>query len=165
MKNRTIIFAIAMLLPNLALACGGSSDGTFGSLDILSKIQFVLNWVIIIAMGASLIAFIVLSLVLACKKNQENKKMRSGIVSAVVFLVFDTIVSILNTSYFYVGILFFIPAIIIILILDLKCIKNKSEKRMKWWIIFTFSVLFLSLFALIVVNSIQTIAPLDSANF
>ena len=163
MKNKIIVFAIAMLLPNLALACGGSSDGTFGSLDILSKIQFVLNWLIIIAMGVSLIAFIVLSLVLACKKNQENKKLRWGIFLAVVFLVFDAITYFLNASY--IGILFFIPAIIIILILDLKCIKNKNEKRLKWWIRFTFSVLFLSLFALIVVNSIQTIAPLDSANF
>lgn len=174
MKNKIIVFAIAMLLPSLTWACGAPSP-------VERMIKEITIWLTIIAVIPSLVTFIVLSRVIAFKKNQENKKLKRGIVCAVAFLVFSVVAYVPGTTAFLMAgfyddiillstflrlySIIIISTIIMILILDLKCIKNKNEKRLKWWIRFTFSVLFLSLFALIVVNSIQTIAPLDSANF
>ena len=174
MKNKIIVFAIAMLLPSLTWACGAPSP-------VERMIKEITIWLTIIAVIPSLVTFIVLSRVIAFKKNQENKKLKRGIVCAVAFLVFSVVAYVPGTTAFLMAgfyddiillstflrlySIIIISTIIMILILDLKCIKNKNEKRLKWWIIITFFILISGL--LLFFNNNPMIETLcgGSANF
>jgi 4-amino-4-deoxy-L-arabinose transferase-like glycosyltransferase len=157
MKNKIIVFAIAMLLPGLTWACGGEPT----PFDIMKT--KITNWIAISAILTSLVALIAVSLALAFEKNKENKKLRWAIILTVAFFVFNSIFFHLYEST--IGLIFYIALPVIIMILDLVCIKNKKDKRLKWWIIIAIFVLISGLLALIINNAMANMLCGGSADF
>lgn len=155
MKNKIIIFAIAMLLPNLAWACAGGGSYIGGIL------QPLFLWIATACCDVFFIGLIILNIFLAFKKDQENKRSNWWMVIVSVFLVINLVILYIHQSS--VAIISFIVLFITNIILAFKA--NKESKRLNWWMVLATVLFVCSLFVIVFIKAQQAMLCGVSTDF
>ncbi len=154
-KSYLFIFAFAMLLPNLAWACGGSGSYAEGI------IANILNWAIFIYWIIFFVGLIILNVLSALKKDEENKRSNWWMVFAAMLLAFNFIVFYIQQSLVVSISLIILSAINIILAFR----KNKENKKLKRWMIFAVVLFVCSLLLIVFIKALQSLLLSCSVNF
>lgn len=156
MKNKIILFAIIILLPNLTLACGGGSSSYIGGV-----LQGLLSWIASIYCAVFLIGLIILNLFLAFKKDQENKRSNWWMVFVVLSFVLNLYA--LFIFFNFIVLISFVALFIANIILAFK--ENKGNKRLEWWMVLAVVLFVCFLFAIVFIKAQQSMLCGSSANF